>query len=283
MSIEVQHWSGAGNRFVIVDSRKASHTDRWETLVPRLCQRSPLPDAEGVLVLLALDWKNARCNYDFYNPDGSTGVMCGNGARCAVRHALQTEPTDLDAIELVLNGRAYAARVFGDDRVALTLPLYRELRLIDTWTYVNVGSHHVIIDARDLVQSIDEFHRFDLVQFAHENLDTYRRRVGVTSLNLNIAYPADDGSLIQLRTYENGVFDETQACGTGAVSTAVALYTRRLVSERKIACMPKSGRLLTVHLKVDEKDGNIVGMILEGDARQDAPASQFNIATVHYE
>ena len=283
MSIEVQHWSGAGNRFAIVDARETSHVDRWDTLIPRLCQRKTLPDAEGVLVLLELDSKKAKCNYDFYNPDGSTGVMCGNGARCAVQHALRTEPTGCETIELVLNGRTYAARVFGDDRVALVLPLYKELRLIDAWTYVNVGSHHVIIDARDLVQSIEDFHRFDLVRFANENLGTYRDRVGITSLNLNIAYRSDDGSAIQLRTYENGVFDETQACGTGAVSTAIALYTRRLVSGRKVACMPKSGRLLTVHLNVDDKNGDIVGMVLEGDARQDAPASQFTIASMQYD
>jgi diaminopimelate epimerase len=283
MLIEVEHWSGAGNRFVIVDNRKKTIDNQWNTLVNSLCQRENLPHAEGLLVLLEFDRNNSICNYDFYNPDGSTGLMCGNGARCAVRHAIITENLDLKEIQLILNGRLYTAEIFANDRVALHLPLYKELRLIDSWTYVNVGSHHVIIDARDLVKSIEEFHRFDLIKYANENLNIYRNKVGIPYLNLNIAYPINDKFIIYLRTYENGVYDETQACGTGAVSTAVAFWIKQIVRDTKIEIMPKSGRLLTVHLETDDKEENISGMILEGDAQQDASASQFDLISMKYQ
>jgi diaminopimelate epimerase len=283
MLIEVEHWSGAGNRFVIVDNRKKTIDNQWNTLVNSLCQRENLPHAEGLLVLLEFDRNNSICNYDFYNPDGSTGLMCGNGARCAVRHAIITENLDLKEIQLILNGRLYTAEIFANDRVALHLPLYKELRLIDSWTYVNVGSHHVIIDARDLVKSIEEFHRFDLIKYANENLNIYRDKVGIPYLNLNIAYPINDKFIIYLRTYENGVYDETQACGTGAVSTAIAFWIKQIVRDTKIEIMPKSGRLLTVHLETDDKEENISGMILEGDAQQDASASQFDLISMKYQ
>ncbi len=282
MFIEVQHWSGAGNRFVIIDDRQKRIEQPWNALVPSLCQRKELPDAEGVLVLLQLDRENASCNYQFYNPDSSTGVMCGNGARCAVQYAVITENFDGKKVQLILNQRPYTAQVTGDDRVALRLPLYKELRLIDSWTYVNVGSHHVVIDARDLVQSIDDFHHFDLIQFAKENLDFYRTKTGIPNLNLNFAYPVPDQSLVHLRTYENGVFDETQACGTGAVSTAIAFWTRNIIRNAKIQLNPTSQRVLIVHLEIDEQK-NISGMILEGDARQDAPPGQFDPSTMKYQ
>jgi diaminopimelate epimerase len=283
MLIEVQHWSGAGNRFVIIDNRQNKINNQLNTLVNSLCQRKDLPDAEGLLVLIEIDRNKSSCNYDFYNPDGSTGVMCGNGARCAVQHAILTENFDKNHIQLILNNRLYTAKVFDNDRIALRLPLYKELRLIDSWTYVNVGSHHVIIDARDIVQSIEEFNQFDLIKFANENLNFYRNKIGIDYLNLNIAYPIKDQSLVQLRTYENGVFNETQACGTGAVSTAIAFWTRNIIRNTKIELIPKSQRLLTVHLEVDDQGENILAMILEGDARQDAPSSQFDAIAMIYQ
>jgi len=283
MLIEVQHWSGAGNRFVIIDNRQNKINNQLNTLVTSLCQRKDLPDAEGLLVLLEIDRNKSSCNYDFYNPDGSTGLMCGNGARCAVQHAVLTENFDKNQIQLILNNHFYTAEIFDNDRVALRLPLYKELRLIDSWTYVNVGSHHVIIDARDIVQSIEEFNRFDLIKFANEKLNFYRNKIGINYLNLNIAYPIKDQSIIQLRTYENGVFDETQACGTGAVSTAIAFWTRNIIRNTKIELIPKSQRLLTVHLEIDDQGENILGMILEGDARQDAPPSQFDVTAMIYQ
>ncbi|CAF0899039.1 unnamed protein product [Adineta ricciae] len=284
MVIEVQHWSGAGNRFVIVDNRKGIISNPWNViLVKSLCQRKDLPVAEGLLVLLDLNETNCKCYYDFYNPDGSTGVMCGNGARCAVRHAVSSGHFERNLIELILNGCMYRAELIGNDRVALRLPVYKDLRLIESWTYVNVGSHHVIVDARDIVQSIEDFHRFDLIRFAQEHLNLYRMKVGIENLNLTIAYPTVDQQIIRIRTYENGVFDETQACGTGAVSTAIAFWTRNIIRQVKIQLIPTSQRILTVHLDINtEEKETIQGITLEGDARQDTTSSQFDIDSMRY-
>lgn len=280
MFVEVQHWSGAGNRFVIIDSRQKIFDDQF---VSSLCQRKDLPHAEGLLVLLDVDANKSSCVYDFYNPDGSTGVMCGNGARCAVKYAVELENFDRNHIELMLNNHVYTAKVLENDHVALSLPLYKDLRLFDTWTYVNVGSHHIVLDARDFVGSIDEFQRFDLKTFAEEKLDFYREQIGISYLNLNFAYPIENQSIIHLRTYENGVFYETQACGTGAVSTAITFYTRNIIRNSKIELIPTSQRSLVVHLEIDNQNSNILGMILEGDAQQDALASQFDTITMQYQ
>lgn len=283
MLIEVQHWSGAGNRFVIIDNRKKRLDHPSTTLVHNLCQRKDLPDAEGLLVLTESDRLHSTCTYDFYNPDGSTGLMCGNGARCAIQHVVSIDQLNRNEIHLTLNNRLYSAKILDNDRVALRLPVYEELRLIDSWTYVNVGSHHVIIDARNLVQSIEEFQQFDLVQFAKDNLDFYREKVGIPYLNINIAYPDEHQPKVYLRTYENGVFAETQACGTGALSTAIACWMRNIIKASKIDIIPISQRSLTIHLEMDDQEENILGMILEGDAQVDAPVSQFETDSMQYQ
>ncbi|CAF0903348.1 unnamed protein product [Rotaria sordida] len=282
MLIEVEHWSGAGNRFVIVDNRKKEINNQWNILVSYLCKRNNLPNAEGLLVLLEIDKNKSICIYDFYNPDGSTGVMCGNGARCAVRHAALTENLSSNQIELILNGCSYKSKLLDNNRVALEFPLYKELRFIDNWTYVDVGSHHVIIDARYLVESIDDFYQFDLIKFANENLNLYRNKIGINNINLNLAYFINDQSNIYLRTYENGVFHETQACGTGAISTAIAFWKKNIINNNIIQIIPISQRLLTVHLDIDQKKENILGMTLEGDAQQDAPSTLFDTTSMAY-
>ncbi|CAF4100312.1 unnamed protein product [Rotaria sordida] len=282
MLIEVEHWSGAGNRFVIVDNRKKEINNQWNILVSYLCKRNNLPNAEGLLVLLEIDKNKSICIYDFYNPDGSTGVMCGNGARCAVRHAALTENLSSNQIELILNGCSYKSKLLDNNRVALEFPLYKELRFIDNWTYVDVGSHHVIIDARYLVESIDDFYQFDLIKFANENLNLYRNKIGINNINLNLAYFINDQSNIYLRTYENGVFHETQACGTGAISTAIAFWKKNIINNNIIQIIPISQRFLTVHLDIDQKKENILGMTLEGDAQQDAPSTLFDTTSMAY-
>ena len=281
MLINVEHWSGAGNRFVIVDNRQKIIDHLWKILAKNLCQRPNLPDAEGLLVLLELNQWNSSCSYDFYNPDGSTGFMCGNGARCAVRsigeHLLTNE------INLTLNNCSYETKILDDDRVSLRLPLYKDLRLIDWWTYVNLHTHHVVLHARHFLCSIDEFHQFDLRKFANENLDFYRMKLAIAHLNLNIAYLSDDRSLIYLRTYENGVYNETQACGTGAVATAVAFWTRNIIRDTTIDLMPISQRSLTVHLQLDHQQDKIVEIILQGDAKRDATSTHFDTISGKYQ
>ena len=281
--IEVQHWSGAGNRFVIIDNRNKYIQHISEQIVSRLCRRINLLDAEGLLVLTETNNNDLSCNYDFYNPNGSTGMMCGNGARCAIRHAITITGWNVEKIQLILNKCRYEGQLIGSDLVSLHLPSYRELRIIDNWAYVNVGSEHIVIDAQDLVSSLDEFHRFPLNDFAREHLDIYRNQVARVSLNLNIAFLDSQTNLIHLRTYENGVFDETQACGTGAISTALAFWKKQRVHHRSIDCLPKSNRMLTVDLELDESQGQIVGIILRGDAREDTISNRFDLKTMEYQ
>ena len=50
-----------------------------------LCDRHYGIGADGIILLgTASDYDFSM---DFFNPDGSTGMMCGNGGRCAVAFA----------------------------------------------------------------------------------------------------------------------------------------------------------------------------------------------------
>ena len=78
--MEILHMSGAGNDFAVLDAR-GNDLD-FSCLAKKLCKEL---GADG---LLAADVsETADFKLHFYNPDGSRGEMCGNGARCICKFA----------------------------------------------------------------------------------------------------------------------------------------------------------------------------------------------------
>ena len=87
--------------------------------------------------------------------------------------------------------------------------------------------------------------------------------------NANFVQVDDSGSL-KVRTYERGVEDETMACGTGAVASALitALLDR---AKPPVSVITSGGEQLTIHFSVTGESGNrqldlSAGIFLEGPA-----------------
>src|SRR5437867_7392845 len=84
MVLEFTKMNGAGNDFVLVDNRaQAIRLSRDQVI--RLCDRHRGVGADGVMLLIPSASGKADWAWEFYNSDGSTGEMFGNGARCFAR------------------------------------------------------------------------------------------------------------------------------------------------------------------------------------------------------
>lgn len=80
---------GAGNSFLITENlRSELQGEDLSLLALRLCDPKTGPGADGFIVLLPGS-ENADFAMLFYNADGSLGEMCGNGARCVARYAVE--------------------------------------------------------------------------------------------------------------------------------------------------------------------------------------------------
>src|SRR5436309_1027084 len=84
MILEFTKMNGAGNDFVLVDNRSGNIALSREQVI-RICDRHRGVGGDGVIVLIPCPSGKADWAWDFYNSDGSTGEMCGNGARCFAR------------------------------------------------------------------------------------------------------------------------------------------------------------------------------------------------------
>lgn len=79
-------YCGAGNDFVILENFDGSIApERYAALAAALCREHFSVGADGLMVLEA-PAQGGDCRMRFYNRDGSTAEMCGNGARCLCRH-----------------------------------------------------------------------------------------------------------------------------------------------------------------------------------------------------
>ena len=79
--------SGSGNTFVMFDGRRLPAAIDLARLAPVACDEARgHGGADGLIAIYP--WGLGDFEMKYYNRDGSTGMMCGNGGRCAVRFAV---------------------------------------------------------------------------------------------------------------------------------------------------------------------------------------------------
>src|SRR5690348_9515167 len=84
MLLEFTKMNGAGNDFVLLDNRRQDCRLSKEQVI-RICDRQRGIGADGLLILVPRASGKEDCAWEFFNSDGSSGEMCGNGARCFAR------------------------------------------------------------------------------------------------------------------------------------------------------------------------------------------------------
>ena len=251
--------NGAGNDFVLIDNR-ARTVKLSRDQVVRLCDRHRGVGADGVLLLVPSATGKADWAWEFYNRDGSTGEMCGNGARCFARFVQKV--TKLSQ-ELSFETEAgVITATFQGERVTVSLTRPGELRLnqqvalsvgTETIHSINTGVPHAVLFVPDTDRVI-----------MHQLGPEIRRHphFGPKGTNVNFAQRLG-AEVIRVRTFERGVEGETLACGTGV--TAAALIAARLYSfTSPVRVQVQGGEQLEVSFK--DEGGEFADVRLSGPA-----------------
>lgn len=255
--------SGAGNDFVVFDNRDGRIGADIGELVRRVCSRGLGVGADGVLVVQPSTEADFRMAY--YNSDGGEAEMCGNGGRCISRYAYLNGIAGTSMTFETLAGLHHAEVVGENVRLGMMDP-HGERMHIDlslgsdrgyetiTGSFINTGVPHFVVFVND-IEKIDVRDLGSLIR--------YHRKFAPAGANANFVQIIDSHS-ISIRTYERGVEDETLACGTGTVASAViGAMTGRLISP--VGASTRSGLELKVSFEND--GGKVTRVYLEGDAK----------------
>lgn len=228
---------GAGNDFVIIENFDGAIAhSTLPDLAKRLCRRRFGIGADGLMVLERPE-QGGDCKMLFYNNDGSTAEMCGNGARCLCRycvdHGLSKGQPRIETPAGLVTGERIAADQY---RIRLNSPSCIRQDVKPGCDYLELGNPgipHAVLEAdlsqdRDALREAARALRWDAA---------FPR-----GANVNLWQKAGENE-IRLLTFERGVEDFTLACGTGTGATVAALTLRGVVSGKQTRVVNDGGVL----------------------------------------
>ena len=178
----------------------------------------------------------------YFNADGGEAEMCGNGARCFARFANKVGgqkaeisfETPAGVISAELKGDLVTLRMTEpiDLRLNIDIPIAPEKKTVH---FINSGVPHVVIP----VAKIDDADvRRDGAAIR------YHKMFSPNGTNVNFI-EKQGPNRIAIRTYERGVEDETLACGTGIVASAL-IFAANEDCEGPVTVLARGGDELQV-------------------------------------
>jgi len=252
--------NGSGNDFILIDNRQGIlDADHLGDFVLRVCARKVSAGADGLLLIEPS--KRADFRWRFFNSDGSEAEMCGNAGRCAARFAvlkrIASEKLSFETLAGIIEAEVYGRRVKLLMVQPTGLALDLEVRIDDLdhrLHFLNTGVPHIVefvesaakVEVKELGRKIRIHPRFQ-----------------PAGTNANFVQPIDRGHLI-VRTYERGVEDETLACGTGAVASALIAAAKGL-AHSPVDIQTSGGEILKIYFQF--KGDRFDRVFLEGDTR----------------
>lgn len=254
--------SGAGNDFVIINNLNqiVDSTDpEFMNFVSKVCQRRMSVGADGVLLVEKAKDVDFRMRY--FNADGGEVETCGNGARCIAKFSYLNGIVS-EKMQFLTNAGIYEAEVVSDNvKVRMSDPedirINVPLKLADgvhNVGFANSGVPHVVFFVDDL-ETTDVF---DLGQQTRYHEDFKPAGTNANFIRIH------SQELLEIRTYERGVENETLACGTGSIASAIVSASIGKVTS-PVSVKTASGVILKIHFDlVNEEAKNVY---LEGDAR----------------
>lgn len=260
-------YQAAGNDFILCYSPDKIVSFDTEYII-RLCDRRLGIGADGLIIIGNSDLYDFSMR--FYNNDGSSGMMCGNGGRCAVDFAMragimpdQDGTFTFDAPDGVHRGKVL--RENGNNKSVVELLMsdicnVQEITLApeqSAWR-MNTGAEHLVVFVKD----ISETGLMDKGRMLRYDERFAPKGVNVDFVQVcNNDYKVNGNCLLRIRTYEKGVEAETLSCGTGVVASAIAAYKTDL-------CRSECDILTTMNrfqVKFDYRNGLFSNIWLTGD------------------
>lgn len=231
MTIPFFKYHGTGNDFVVIDQRTNQYINEHDqSLIEQMCDRRFGIGADGLMLIQ--NKKGVDFEMIYFNADGRTSSMCGNGGRCIVSLASRLGIFEKDCTFEAIDG-IHEANITEKGLVSLKMNDVLSAD-IDAGTYVlDTGSPHY-------VQFLDQLKDVDMV--LEGKAIRYSDRFKKEGINVNLAEYSD--GVLSVRTYERGVEAETYSCGTGVVASAIAHTIEKDLAASEVVLETLGGQLM---------------------------------------
>lgn len=237
MKTSFNKYHGTGNDFIMIDNRSLEFDAKDQVLIEKMCSRRFGIGADGLILLEndeKLDFKMV-----YFNADGNESTMCGNGGRCIVAFAKRLNIIDKNAEFMAIDGY-HKATINENFEVNLQMKNVEDIELLNQDFVLDTGSPHYV----KIVDAFEE--EFVNQARAIRNSDRFVKQ----GINVNFIKQLSENEL-EIRTFERGVEDETYACGTGCVASALSIMHKNQKTQ-EISLITKGGN---IKVNADFKNG----------------------------
>ena len=239
-TIKLTKMQGCGNDFVIIDYPEYEKTGlKMSELAKKVCNRNFGVGADGMIIpKINPENKDADISWYFYNSDGSTAQMCGNGMRCFAKYCIDNKLVDKKSFSVETLAGIIKPELLDNGLIKVNMgkPIL-ENKKIPFWsengekkltaldrefeiTPVSMGNPHCVIitdeDPMKLAQTYGPV--IEKHEFFPEKTNTEFVKV-------------KSRMEIDMRVFERGC-GITLACGTGACASVVACVLNNLTENK---------------------------------------------------
>ena len=186
----------------------------WTKYVQDVCSHFK---TDGLMLLMPSD--HFDFEMAFFNPDGTGGMMCGNGGRCIVAFAdyLGIKPANGKVYHFVAGDGPHTGEILNVDGEIKTV----RIRMVDVSAFCPVlDGWFVDTGTRHFVKFVPDVEGLDM----NAEGKKYRWDPVFAPVGTNANFVKIEPGRLVVRTFEKGVEGETLACGTGITASAIAAW-----------------------------------------------------------
>ncbi len=258
-TIHITKMQGCGNDFVILEYSEYKKSRMFmPDLARKLCDRHFGAGADGLIIPDTKE-KEADMGWYFYNSDGSTAQMCGNGMRCFAKYLYDKKLIGKTEFSVKTGAGIITPAIlpYGDVRVRMSIPVL-EVEKIPflgnkplnykltaggrefIGNAISMGNPHFVIFTEEETMSLAKKYGKEI-----ENNPLFPQKTNVEFVRVVSAKE------IELSVWERGC-GITLACGTGACASVVAAILNNLTESNVQVNLP--GGVVTVEWQGSEQD-----------------------------
>ncbi len=235
-TIKITKMQGCGNDFVILDYDEYKKSNLpMDQLAKKLCDRHFGIGADGLIIPNTEPNNETDIAWYFYNSDGSTAQMCGNGMRCFAKYVYDKKLVNKKQFSVKTLAGIIKPEILdnGTVKVNMGTPILDDAKIpfigekkvhvkgkeFDI-TPVSMGNPHCIIFTQKDPMELAKNYGPDMEIHPYFPEKTNTEFVKIISKNE-----------IEMRVYERGC-GITLACGTGACASVVAGVLNNLTEQK---------------------------------------------------